>query len=386
MSSHFPRRTGAASAALVALFLVGCDPGRAVEGEPAVEARFEITGRVLDALTGAGIPQAVVTFKQLGGGTTGPDGAYSFGDARALISASPAVMHISAPGYAPVVMGVRKVGNTVLLPTVRMTPLSAPVLTGPEGGMLRFENGVRLHVPEGAIPSAMALRSAMPTSVPMPEQWAASGPHYAAVHIGPESVQFSKPIRVTVPLTVAGRPGTSLQVHTFRPSTEEWVPAGTGVIAANGVTADVEIAGTGTFTFVDADGTTTEGTITDVPLEDNWGGWSDCIEGPESFSAPAFQYDQGFSPFWTDARLNDLFVTLYQQYGTQLNVLAAAGVASVGPKAYQHYRIRKTWTQYVVIANVKYPDGSLASYTYRYREFAGWQPDYKACDIQGLGN
>lgn len=365
------------------VLLAGCDPGRAVQGEPAPEVSFEIGGTVLDAVSGAGIDGAFVEFVDVAQGTTAANGTFRFGDSRALARAASAVMRVSASGYAPMSVQLRRDEKRILLPTIQLEPLSAAHSIGPEGGTLRFANGIRLQVPEGAPSSPIALRTAVPATIPMPQQWISDGAPvvYAAIYIGPESVRFDRPVLATIPLSMPGTPGKMLHVYAFEPATAAWVPAGTAVVGPGGGTGDAELFGTGYFIIVAADGTRTVGTIVDTPENEEWGGWSGCIEGELNIDMAAFTYDQQYHEgTFTDPRMNTFKATIQAQYGSPATALAQDDVVKIEVGDEARYRMQATWTRFAETATVEYPDGTVGSYSYDYREFSGWQSELAACE------
>ncbi|MCA1791479.1 MAG: carboxypeptidase regulatory-like domain-containing protein [Thioalkalivibrio sp.] len=384
-SFSMPLRTRVAFAISAALVLTGCDPGRALEAEPQTEHRFEISGKVLDSATGDGIAGALIVIQGVASGTTAADGTYRFGDARNLMGNAPPLLRVEAPGYAPMVVKLRRADNVALLPAVHLTSLTVPVATGPEGGAASFRNGVRIHLPPGAVQVATSLRTALSPRLPLSGR--ALPPNallHAALFIGPESMRFSKNVRVEVPLAVPGTRGKELRVYRFQAETDEWVDAGAAMLGADGETAEMNLSNTGYFIIVQADGTRIVGTITDTTLWDDWGSWSQCIEGPAEIVVPGFVYSPQYTQSYTDNRLQSLMDTFRDQYSPDVYI-AETKLGFLGQGEALRFRIRSVWVSWAEVATVEFSDGSVGSYQYSHVEFLRWElDDPKNCDPQGL--
>lgn len=260
MTSLSVSRKRVVIAMLVASVSTGCDFDVTSGNEPAAEDAFQISGAVFDAVSGTGIPGALIEFTGVAHGVTDPDGKYRFGDARQLTQASTQVMRITARGYAPLVVELRRTGGSALVPSVRLTPLSALGTMDAAGASLIFPNGVRIQAPQAAPIVSTSFRTALSLDIPLVNQWI-EGKRviYAAVHVASESFQLAQPVRVSVPLRTRLARGALLHVYGFQPTLNRWEFAGTATLQRDGEHAEFEIQSTGTYVIVDQEGNITFG-------------------------------------------------------------------------------------------------------------------------------
>lgn len=135
---------------------------------------------------------------------------------------------------------------------VVLVPERAGTLVGPSGGTIHVDN-VTVEIPPGALDETVSI-----TVTPMPPE---TVPHVLdekhslmlnSISFGPDNLQFTKPISVTVPLTYLGdnietesleeaMKNDALKFSSFDPETLTWVEEGNAVLNADKKSVTLEL-------------------------------------------------------------------------------------------------------------------------------------------------